>query len=1246
MLRPAPRKKFGRELMSCNRLAVLILSVAFLGSLFPSPSAAQEQALTTGGITGVVVNPNNAVVVHSRVTLKNIARNTTEETTTNNSGAYQFVLLEPGAYTVTVEASGFQVATRQVNVTVGEPILVNFQLAVQLKGVAAPKPQKAVLVQAENGSLVTTLNEQQISDLPNPGNDMTYLAQIVPGVIMNTESGSGHFTSSGTPATSNGFRVDGMADNEPFLNVNNAGATKLLLGTSEVQEVTVATQNYGGNSGDFAGADINYVTKSGEGGLHGNADYLWNGRTLNANSWLNNQAGTTRPFDNVNQWSGAVGGPIKRNRLFFYFDNEGLRVVVPTTQQVIIPSPDFEVATVNNLSGTLPNSTVFYCANTTLTSLDLGTANCPSSGGVTTNPPNVHLGDGVFNIYNQAAGAANAADILPPNSFPDPNVAGNTIFTGDGCGTFTGNSSFGISEPNGTPPPTLLPCALAFQSNVSNLSKDMIFAARVDYIIGVNDRAFIRYQRDSGTEGVHTDPFNNPAASPVFNAAVNLSEDQGQLEETHAFGNTGTNQFVLAAQWYSNILKPTTSLDPTTTFPAQLSFADGSFTPIGGILSTLPQGRNSTQVQISDDFSRAWGRATIKAGGSFRRLDISNHDFGRNTIPFVQALTLNDFYAGGTSNSGTVGDLLTQAFPTSTNLPMAYYTSSLYFEDDWRATDSFTFTFAVRGSHDSNPICRYLCFSRLTGDFNFLANGTNGATLGDCPYNNSQCLNSSEQVGILATQERAFPSYQTILWDPRASFAWRPYGPSSRTVIRAGGGLFHDLFPALVTDSLASNPPQLNSFTVVSNDLSPTEATNLFASAAQANTAFISGFAAGQTVSEITTSPTVINFTQPGMTVTTRNMKAPEYQKWSFEVEREMGTNMVLSIGVNGTHGVHLPIANNSANAFGFSNLPAGTDPPPGETYPTALTGPFPSGRCAAPTSTPCTGIDPRFAQVTVISSSGISNYNAATASFQRRFIKFGSGVVLASYTFSKAHDDVSNGGFLPFNAGETPSLLSPQDPYNFRGSYGPSDFDARHNVSAGYVWELPLQKLLGGRGPARLVNGWEIAGTVFYRTGFPFSVTDQKFSSSFAGNDYFSTILPQPLVAIPLNACDGSAAVTKGKPCLPIGAFPVSGAESFVNGFSTGLRNLFRGPNYFNADFALSKSTQLPGWRRASIVLGLQAFNVFNHANFDLPIADISNPQFGRILQQVSSPTSILGGFPNANASARMAQIKGEIRF
>jgi len=1213
--------------MSCKRSLVTVLGLLLALSLAATRLAAQDQSqnLTTGGITGVVVDPNNAIIVHARLSLRNNARGTTEQTTTNNSGAYQFVLLEPGAYTLTVEASGYQLSTRAVTVTVGEPIVVNFQLGIQVRGVSAPRPKATTLLQVESGSRTTTLTPEQISQLPNPGNDITYLAQIVPGVLMNTESHSGHFSSAGTSTASNSFTVNGMSDNEPFLNVNNFGANKLLLGSNELQEVTVTTENFSGKSGDFAGVAVNYVTKSGEGGLHGNIDYLWNGRKLNANSWLNNQSGTQRPFDNVNQWFAGVGAPLKKDKMFFYFNNEGLHVMVPTTQQVVVPSPNFEGSVVQNLENNLPNSAVFYCSNITVTPPPPSAPiSCPSSGGVVTNPPNVFLGEGIFNVYNAPPQYVNAADVLPPTTIPDPaNPNNNTLYSGDGCGTFTGDPNFGVSQLNTLPPPSgLLPCALAFQSNASNLSTDMVFTGRVDYIFGINDRAFVRYQRDTGKENVFTDPFIN-----VFNAASNFTEHQGQLQETHALGDRGVNQFLLAGQWFSNIVQDTSGSIAISRFPAQLHFADSSFTDIGGILSTLPQGRNSTQVQLSDDYSHNWGSATLKFGGSFRRVNVSNHDLGRNTTPFMTVFSLNDFFNGGAS-----GDSFTQSFPLSTNLPMAYYTSSAYFEDDWRASQSLTITFAVRGGRDSNITCRYLCFSRLKADFNFLANGSNGQALGDVPYN----------AAIANNQLHAFPSYQSTVWDPRISFAWRPSGGSSHMVIRAGAGLFHELFPAIITDDLASNPPQLNSFTILSNNIAPSETNNVFASAAQANTAFVSGFASGQTLSEITTAPGVTSFFQPSISVTNRNMKAPEYQKWSLEVQREFKTNTILSVGILGTHGIHLPIVNNSANAFGFFNLPTGTVPPAGETYPTALISTFPSGQCSG-TSTACTGIDPRFSQVTVISSSGSSKYDAAIATFQHRFVSLGNGIVLASYTFSKAHDDVSNGGILPFNSGENPSLLSPQDPYNFRGSYGLSDFDARHNLSASYVWELPVKKMFGGRGSAKVVEGWQIAGTVFYRSGFPFSVTDNKFSSSESQFNYFSTILPTPTAAIPIVACTKTAAGTKGTPCLPIASFPTTGLES---AFSTGMRNLFRGPSYFNADFSVMKDTQLPGWRRAHFVIGLQAFNVLNHANFDLPIGDISNPLFGTIQRQVSSPTSILGAFPGSNASARMAQIKGEIRF
>ena len=181
--------------------------------------------------------------------------------------------------------------------------------------------------------------------MPNPGNDLSYIAQSAPGVVQNTQGGNGNFSAYGLPATSNLFTLNGQNENDPFLNLNNSGATNLLLGNNDVREATVVTNGYSGQYGTLAGANVNYVTKSGSNSFHGNALYWWNGSALNANSFFNNQNGAPKPFDNANQWAASFGGPIKKNKTFFFIDTEGLRFVLPTSTNVRVPSPQFEAAT-------------------------------------------------------------------------------------------------------------------------------------------------------------------------------------------------------------------------------------------------------------------------------------------------------------------------------------------------------------------------------------------------------------------------------------------------------------------------------------------------------------------------------------------------------------------------------------------------------------------------------------------------------------------------------------------------------------------------------------------------------------------------------------------------------------------------------------------------------------------------------------------------------------------------------------
>src|SRR5579875_140604 len=242
------------------------------------------QTMTTGSIEGTVTNPKGQIVPNAEVSLRDNQKGTTQVTTTSLSGTYQFGLLDPGSYTIIVRSRNFEPATKVVTVPLGEPIRVDFQLSTT--------PQKGVvqltasLLPTQNGNVSATLDRQQIREVPNPGNDMTYLGQLVPGSVINTAGGVGNFSNFGMPPTSNRFRLDGLDEMQPFTNTNYTGATGLMLGTNEVQEVSIVSNGYMGNFGEFAGPSVDYITRSGSNTVHGDASYFWNQRLLNANSFF------------------------------------------------------------------------------------------------------------------------------------------------------------------------------------------------------------------------------------------------------------------------------------------------------------------------------------------------------------------------------------------------------------------------------------------------------------------------------------------------------------------------------------------------------------------------------------------------------------------------------------------------------------------------------------------------------------------------------------------------------------------------------------------------------------------------------------------------------------------------------------------------------------------------------------------------------------------------------------------------
>jgi hypothetical protein len=290
------------------------------------------------------------VIAGATVTLKNANTGIVPTTTTSTSGTYQFTLLKPGNYGVTVSHEGFKQVSQPTEVLLGQLAVANVQLQVGATTETVTVTEQGALLQTEDANISSNFDTQQIQNIPNPGNDITYVAQTAPSVTMNNSTGGfGNFEAFGLPATANLFTINGNDYNDAFLNLNNSGSSNLLLGGNELQEVAVVSNGYTGQYGRQAGAQVDYTTKSGGNAFHGDAVYNWTGRALNANDPLNKAAGNPRPFENNNQWAANLGGPIIKNKAFFFVNTEGIRYIFGSTHNVTTPTPSFESFVLGNV---------------------------------------------------------------------------------------------------------------------------------------------------------------------------------------------------------------------------------------------------------------------------------------------------------------------------------------------------------------------------------------------------------------------------------------------------------------------------------------------------------------------------------------------------------------------------------------------------------------------------------------------------------------------------------------------------------------------------------------------------------------------------------------------------------------------------------------------------------------------------------------------------------------------------------
>ena len=1189
VLRPRPQLSDLEALksgcVSMKRRSVIRFLPLFLVT-FALPNESRAQTTTSGGLTGVVTDPSRAVIPGAGVEIRNDDKGTLQLAKTDRDGVYRFFFLSPSRYTLTVSLNGFREVSQEVNVLLGPPGTLNITLEIATQSTTLKVTEETPVLQAENGDVSTTMNQIQISEVPNPGNDLTYIAQTAPGAIMNTDtigvSYLGNVSILGMPGTSNLFTVNGMNNNNTQVNTNNSGALGMMLGQNEVQEATVVSNGYSAQFGGAAGANISYITKSGGNEFHGNASYYWNGRALNANDWIDNAEGNPRPFDIANQWAGSLGGPIIRNKLFFFFDTEGMHLVLPSPTYVVLPSSKFEIATIENIDSVFGNMSASH-----------------------------NFYEQIFDLYNATPGASGAiagnfSDPLGCNGWTDPN------------------------DPNGLGVHDA--CATHFFENLYHPASESIVSGRADWNAGIGDRVFLLVQYDHGRRATYLDPI-----SAAFNAYTNVPWLQGQLSETHVMGGAAANQFLLGGTYINQATSVANPAETQAVFPTVLSwgYAGSVFSTLGGMdfLYAQPAGSRTTTYQISDDLVKNSGKHKLGVGLYFLRSDLSGDGFNFSGTGQIAPQMIGAFFFGGVNPENPTTDFtnLYQNFPAVTWNRLAFYTLGAYAQDEWHPRSGLTLTFALRADHQSNPVCASGCFARLTGPFDSINHDVTQA------YNQA----------ILVNQKQAFGNTDAMVWSPRFSFAWQPFGVAHNTVLRGGSGIFYDPLPGVLGTTFAYNPPQVNSYTVSGYSLAPGELNSLTQNVIASNVAFTEGFQAGSTLAELRAGNP--NFTPPAIQALSNTLHSPQYQKWSLQAQQNFGASTSLTVGYFGNHGIHEFVQDINANGHNF--------------------GPYPTQPCASPAIAPC--YDSRFGQVSQYGSDAISNYNGMLVSFEKRINRWGSGILQVNYTYGHALDEISNGGIGQFVFG---SSLFPQNGNDLRGSYGPADYDVRHSLNANYVWEIPFKAALHGRGPEWLVSEWQVSGTVLARTGFPYTVVDAAESGLLAQNNVYGPIYSVPAAPLDFSGPCGKRAVVPESPlpCVPPqvqgngapspGAlFIQSGCET---GFNTGTlpgqngpcsgasvafaqgRNHFRGPGYVTTDLAVMKNTNIPHWENAVFAFGLQFFNLFNHANFGFPDALSSDSTFGEIFYQEQSPTSVLGSGLNANVSARMIQVKAQIRF
>jgi hypothetical protein len=820
---------------------------AFSVLLFPVEIVAQGE--TTSAIVGQVTDATNAAIPGATVTIANRETGLQRNAKTDDEGRFNFPQLKPGAYSVRVEAEGFdQQQNDHVLSGLGQKQTVHFALKVAQSNQTIEVSGTAALLNPENPNTSTNLNASALENLPNPGGDLTYPLQFAAGALVNTAGSSNDFVGgsngygnvefNGLPALSNGYIVDGLETNDPLTNLNSGLSTNLVLGLNSISEVTVNTLSYAVDQGRYGASQVNYVTKSGSNQFHGNLYELWNGSKFNAADYFTNATpGNHKPRSTVNHFGGSLGGPILHDKLFFFFDSESVRIALPIVTATTVPTPAFQ--------------------KYVLQQLPLGGTDSVTGSVYQPSPQSVPFYQQMFSLYGNTGGTP-----LAVLGCPFDVGGGRPAIANDGNG-----------------------CANRQSLSHSSDDHEQVQTARIDYNVNENNTTWFRFQADTGLQAAWTDPIN-----PLFNAFSPQPLYSFAAGYTRVFSQNLVNYFNPAFSWYESLFGPADFQKTLSAFPIVLqgSGANAPFTTVGGLDNTWVQGRRASRFFINDNLAWSHGAHELRFGTNTRIFRLNDYDFGEGSVPTVIYATLPQFIYG-------VASAATKAFPVSANEPFNFLNLDLYAQDTWKVTRKLTGTFGIRDTLNSNPLSPHQQIARLSGSFDSISHDVN------------QPLNAAIQTGL----DHVFSSTPLAILQPRAAIAWQ-FEPKTVLRAGFGlfsdmlPGAIADVVGVNPPYVRTFQGGLLG--TVGGTAIAPGAPNSAIEATVAANQTFGSGFPLGQlSCASAQSNPSTC---LPPVAITAMpngELHAPYFMEWSLGLEHQLGTTGSIHAQYVGTRALNQP---------------------------------------------------------------------------------------------------------------------------------------------------------------------------------------------------------------------------------------------------------------------------------------------------------------------------------------------------